>query len=210
MKENKRTLVLTTLVLLLPVAVGLLLWNQLPAQMPIHWNFAGEVDGWSSRLFAVVGLPALLLVFHWICAVAVCIDPKHQNIPGKVLQLVLWLVPVIGVCTCFVVYAIALGLVMDMNRIVGLLIGQLFVILGNYLPKIQRNYTVGYKLPWTLDDDENWNKTHRLAGKLFVVGGVLMLTSVLTGGFWWMFAVAMVLTFVPGVYSYCLYRKKNV
>ena len=209
MKEHKNTIVVTTLVTLLPVAVGLLLWNRLPAQIPTHWNFAGEIDGYSGKLFAVAGLPLFLAAVHLICAVAMGIDPKKNNISGKVYSMVLWIVPVITLVVMGAVYAAALGVAIDIVSVMGVLVGLVFVVLGNYMPKCSRNYTVGYRLPWTLEDEENWNKTHRLAGRLFVLAGLVMLAAVPVGFFPAALVAALVLTVVPGVYSYLLYRKQH-
>ena len=77
MKEHKGKLILTSLLVLLPLAAGLLLWNQLPEQLPMHWNAAGEIDGWGSRLMVVCAEPLFLLVIHWVCVVACFIDPKN-------------------------------------------------------------------------------------------------------------------------------------
>ena len=209
MKEHKNTIIVTTLVTLLPVAVGLLLWNRLPAQIPTHWNFAGEIDAYSGKLFAVAGLPLFLAAVHLICAVAMGIDPKKDNISGKVYSMVLWIVPVITLATMGAVYAAALGVAIDIVSVMGVLVGLVFVVLGNYMPKCSRNYTVGYRLPWTLEDGENWNKTHRLAGRLFVLAGLVMLAAVPVGFFPAALIAALVLTVVPGVYSYLLYRKQH-
>lgn len=208
-KEHKNTIVVTTLVTLLPLVVGLLLWNRLPAQIPIHWNFAGEIDGYSGKLFAVVGLPLFLAAMHLVCAVAMGIDPKKDNITGKVYSMVLWIIPVITLGVMGAVYVAALGVAIDIVSIVGILVGLLFVVMGNYMPKCSRNYTVGYRLPWTLEDEENWNKTHRLAGKMYVLGGLLMLISVPLGFFTAALLAATLLAVVPVAYSYRMYRKAH-
>jgi len=85
----------------------------------------------------------------------------------------------------------------------------LFIVIGNYMPKCRQNYTMGIKLPWTLNDEENWNKTHRLAGKIWVAGGILIVISALLQCFWICFAVFAVMLFVPFVYSWRLYSKKT-
>ena len=107
-KKNKKTLLWTTAVMLLPVVVGLLLWNRMPEQLPVHWNAAGEVDGWGSRAMAVFFLPLFVLAIHWICFFATCADPKNKNVNGKPIKLVLWICPFISLllCTCSVYYPI--------------------------------------------------------------------------------------------------------
>ena len=66
-KKHLKFLIMTSFIILLPILAGLLLWDQLPEQIPSHWNTDGEIDGWSSKPFAVFGLPLILLAVHWLC-----------------------------------------------------------------------------------------------------------------------------------------------
>lgn len=93
---NKRTLVLTSVVILLPMFLGLALWNKLPEEVPTHFDFSGTPDGYSGRLFAVVGLPLFILACHLFCAVVTRADPKKQNISEKLMNIVLWICPVVS------------------------------------------------------------------------------------------------------------------
>ena len=209
LKKNKATLILTSLVLLIPMLVGLLLWKQLPDPMPSHWDINGQVDGWSSKPFAVFFFPALLLAFHWLCVLASCADPKSKNYTPKMITLVLWICPVISLVVNSLVYAAALGYEISIEIIMPLLSGLLFIIIGNLLPKCRQSYTMGIKLPWTLANEENWNKTHRFGGKVWVIGGVLMMATALFGSFWLMMAATAAMAILPTIYSYLLYRKQK-
>ena len=208
-KRNKGTLVLTSIVILLPVIVGLLLWNKLPEQVPTHWGIDGEVDGWSSKAFAVFCFPGLLLVIHWLCVLASSADPGSKNYHPKMLALVLWICPVISLVLNTLVYAAALGLGLDVKIILPLLVGSMFLIVGNLLPKCRQSYTMGIKLPWTLENEENWNKTHRFAGKLWVLGGVAAMATAFVGSFWILLGILILMVVIPTVYSYMLYRKQS-
>ena len=206
-KKNWKILLITSLVILLPMIAGVVLWNQLPQKIPSHWNAVGEVDGWSSKPFAVFGLPLMMLGFHWICVVATCADPKKKNYADKLLHLVFWLIPVITIVLNIIVYLTALGMGVRTEVIMPIVLGLLFVIVGNYLPKCKQNYTIGIKIPWTLDSEENWNKTHRLAGWTWTFGGLAMIATAFFGGFWALMGIALVMSLVPVVYSYILHRK---
>jgi uncharacterized membrane protein len=107
------------------------------------------------------------------------------------------------------VYATALGHKVSVEIIMPLFMGALFVIIGNYMPKCKQSYTMGIKLPWTLDDEENWNKTHRMAGFLWVTGGVVIMATAITGALWISFVLFVPMVAVPVVYSYLLYKNKN-
>ncbi len=91
--------------------------------------------------------------------------------------------------------------------LIPMLIGLLFVAIGNYLPKCQQNYTIGIKIPWTLSSEENWNRTHRLAGWVMVIGGIVFMVAGFFGVFWLVLPAAVTIVLVPIVYSYILHRK---
>ncbi len=201
-RRNKKVLILTSLMILLPIAAGLLLWNRLPERIPTHWNFSGQVDGWNSKAFGVFFLPLFMLAVHWFCVICMAIDPKSKNIGRKTESIVFWMMPIMSVVMSFFIYGVALGLPLSIERVMGVLLGLMYLIVGNYIPKCKRNYTVGYKLPWTLESDENWSKTHRTAGKCWVASGVFLLLSAMVGGFWIAFAISTVLSLVPIATSY--------
>lgn len=211
-KENKKKLILTSIIILVPIIVGLILWNKLPDKIPTHWNAAGEVDGWSSKAFAVFGLPGFLFVVHWICLLGTNADPKKQNIEGKVLNIVFWVCPVISVLGAVLMYGTALGMQFAVEKIIPSLVGITFIIIGNYLPKCKQSYTMGIKLPWTLNDEDNWNRTHRLGGKLWVVCGLILIVSMVLPSHFMFAAFLVIITvavLVPTVYSYLLFKKKQ-
>lgn len=206
-KKNLKVLIITSIVILLPILAGLILWNQLPEQMPAHWNVSGEVDGWSSKAFAVFGFPSILLAAQWLCMLGSYADPKKENHPAKILHLVLWIIPVLSVVLHTIMYAVALGREVRVEVVMPVLIGLIFAIIGNYLPKCKQNYTIGIKIPWTLSSEENWNKTHRFAGRLWTVCGLAIMLTGFLGGFVIFFGVALLMVIAPLVYSYVLYRK---
>ena len=206
-KKNWKTLVITTVIILLPIVAGLLLWNALPERIPSHWNVAGEIDGWSSKPFAVFGMPLLMLAFQWLCVLGTGADPKKNNHPEKILHLVLWIIPVLNIVLSAITYAVALGKEVRMEVIMPVLIGLVLAIVGNYLPKCKQNYTIGIKIPWTLNSEENWNKTHRFAGRLWLVCGIVIMLTGFLGGFWIFFGIVLVMVLAPFIYSYLLHRK---
>ena len=206
-KKYKKTLIITTLVLLIPVLVGLLLWDRLPDPMPSHWDINGEVDGWSSKAFTVFGLPALMIALQWVCIFAAQSDPKHENYNPKMMNLAFWVCPAIGLLLCSMVYPAALGYSVPIEKIMPLFLGALFIVVGNWLPKCQQTYTMGIKLPWTLADEENWNATHRFGGKVWFFGGLLTMLTAFWGSFWLLMAILAGLVILPAVYSYLYYKK---
>ena len=215
MKEYRKLLIITTLITLLPIIAGLILWNQLPDQIATHWGADGQANGWSGKTFAVFGLPCLLAAIHAFTCVITLNDPKRKNIHRKPMLLIFWIIPIVSLVTNGITYLAAMGSDVNVSVIAFVLIGVVFIALGNYMPKLQQNYTVGIKLPWTLNSQENWNRTHRLGGKLFIVSGIVMIVSGFFGElagnstmFWVIFTAVIVLSAgIPAVYSFWLFHR---
>ena len=210
-KKYKKTLILTTILTLLPMVVGFILWNKLPDQIATHFGSNGEPNGWSSKPIAVIGLPALLTAVHLACFFITLADPKKQRIDPKLFKLILWLCPVISWFGCGSTYAYALDMELNTTNIAMIMLGVIFIVIGNFLPKARQNYTVGIKLPWTLHDEENWNRTHRLAGKLWMVCGFLFVIVSFfgLGTSWIAMALAAIMILVPTAYSFLYYVKNK-
>lgn len=206
-KKHLKTLIITSILTLLPIVAGLYLWNTLPEQVPSHWDVNGEIDGWSSKPFFVFGLPCIMLAFQWLCVLGTAADPKKANHSGKVLHLVLWIIPVLSIVLGAMTYMTALGHTVRVEVIMPLIIGLVFTIIGNYLPKCKQSYTVGIKIPWTLHSEENWNRTHRFAGRLWLVCGLGIMLTAFVGGFWLFLPIVLVMVLAPMIYSYLLHRK---
>ncbi|MFQ7418828.1 MAG: SdpI family protein [Blautia massiliensis (ex Durand et al. 2017)] len=121
--------------------------------------------------------------------------------------MILWLVPVVSVITCMSIYGLALGMDIDIGVIVNIMVGIMFIILGNYVHKVKQNYTVGMKLPWTLNSEENWNRTNRMTGWILILSGLLFLMNSLLLKTEIVFAVILLVILVPMIYSFILYKK---
>ena len=208
-RRNKTKLILTSFVILIPIIIGMILWNQLPDTIATHWGINNEPDGYSSKAFAVFALPLLLFAVHWICVFATKLDPKIKNINHKMFSIVLWICPAISIVMNTMVYLIALGKEIRFVSGVIIFMGLLFIIIGNYLPKCRQSYTMGIKLPWTLNDEENWNKTHRMTGALWVIGGIVICAPAIFESFIIFFSIVVVMMIVPTVYSNLHYKRKK-
>jgi uncharacterized membrane protein len=209
LKDNKKTLIITSIVTLLPALIGIFLWNRLPDVMATHFGLDNEADGFSSKIFAVFGLPLFCLALLWMCAWATSRDPRKKNISPKIMTLVLWLIPAVSIVAAVFTYSYNLGMGQKMDLIMGLLCGFLFIVIGNYLPKTRQNYTIGIRIPWTLENEDNWNRTHRFAGFLWVAGGIFMVIMAFTGlaGNGLLIGFILVISLIPCIYSYLLCKK---
>lgn len=206
-KTYKKTLILTSIITLLPMIAGFLLWAQLPKELATHFGPGNVPNGWSSKLFTIVGLPLFLLAIHWICVFATANDPKHERINGKLFHIVFWICPIVSLLCAAAIYSYALGMPVNQELLAKVLGAVMFLVVGNYLPKCRQNYTVGIKIPWTLADEDNWNRTHRMAGKLWVAAGILFLLTIFMKNDYLILAIILFAAFVPMAYSFAIYKE---
>ena len=210
--KNKKYWILTSIVTLLPILLGLLLWNQLPEKLPIHFGIDGAADGWSGKGFAVFGLPLMMLGFHLVICFATRLDKHNRGHNEKVMNLVGLIFPTMSIVNSVVIYTWAMEKELNLSSLLFPLLGLLFILIGNWLPKIKQNPTLGIKIRWTLYNEENWNKTHRFAGFVWVIGGVLFCLMGFVPGKALLFLLPLqviLLAFVPMVYSWLLAKKQK-
>lgn len=210
--KNKKYWLITSAITLLPIILGLLLWDQLPDKLPTHFGIDGAADGWGSKGFAVFGIPAMWLSFHLITWGVTRLDQQNRGHNEKVLNLVGLTFPTMSIAFSVLLYTRALEIELDMSSILFPLLGLLFIAMGNWLPKVKQNSTLGIKIKWTLYNEENWNKTHRFAGFVWVIGGVLfcLMGFVPESALLWLLPLqVLLLAVVPTVYSWNLARKQR-
>ena len=209
-KPHKKKLIISSIVTLLPILFGLLLWDRLPDMMTTHWGIDNQPDGWTSKAFAVFGMPFILLAMQWLSLWITKFDKRQQNQSPKAMAMIFWLIPMISLFSSATMYSLALGNTVNIASIMFIMMGLMFAGIGNYLPKTKQNYTLGIKVIWALRNEENWNATHRFGGKVWVIGGIGL---ALTGFFPMDYAVAVMvpiivlLALLPSLYSYLYYRK---
>lgn len=206
--NRKKMILLTSLLILIPMIVGLVLWNKLPEEIPVHFNSAGEPDNWESKTFAVFFIPLFLLAVHLLMGFITLADPKKQNISDKVFLLMLYICPAADIFGSIVMYTEALNLPVSVNMIGNLFLGIVFLAVGNYMPKTRQNYTIGIKVPWALNDEENWNKTHHFAGIVWIICGVVLIINAFLDIIWIVPASIAVAALLPTAYSFLLYVGK--
>lgn len=207
MKAYKSTIIITSVITLLPILAGLFLWNRLPDTIATHFGFGGNPDGYSSKPFAIFGMPLFLLLMHIFCIFYTFSDPKKKNINGKILSFIFWIAPVVSLFCSLLIYGYALDIRFHTGFIGNLFVGILFLVIGNYLPKCRQNYTIGIRLPWTFNSEANWNRTHRLAGWIWMIGGAVLIVNAIFSSTAVVFITIIVIAFIPSVYSFVLYRK---
>lgn len=209
MRAYRRKLIITSIITLLPILVGLILWNKLPDTIATHWGADNQANGWSSKEMVVFGIPVLLTFFHFIAVGVTMADPKRKNISKKMMNIVFWIIPVVSWVVLASVYATALGISVNIGLIGNILVGILFIVIGYFMPKSGQSYTVGLKLPWTLNDEENWNRTNRVSGYLFVICGIVFIVNAFFLSIVPMIISVLMLLIIPMIYSYIIYQKSK-
>ena len=138
-RQNKKMILFTSVITLLPIFIGLFLWNQLPDSVATHFGVNNQPDGYSSKAFAVFGLPLILLAIHLVCVVATNIDPKSKDINKKIFRVLLWICPLVSLFVSTAIYGYSLGYDFNISYLCGALIGILYLVLGNFLNSLERN-----------------------------------------------------------------------
>ncbi len=209
-KKHKFKAIISSAIILLPILFGLTVWGKLPDNMVSHWGGDGVADGFAPKSFMIFGMPLILLGVHWLCLLVTALDKKQKDQSKKVVALIYYIMPAVSLAVNALVYAAALGEAESVIFVTPLLLGLMFLFIGNYLPKTTRNRTMGIKLRWTMGNDENWQKTHRLGGILHVAAGIAILAATpfsMNIAVIVLLAVLLVIMLVPTLYSYALYRK---
>ncbi|MGN1194797.1 MAG: SdpI family protein [Acutalibacteraceae bacterium] len=206
---NKRAVFIGTFICLLPCILGLIMYKDLPEQMPVHWNMSGEPDNFAAKPFAVFGLPLILAFFHLVCHIGASFDKRRKNYAKALEAMTYWFIPALSLILCPMTLLASKGVDVKIEVIIPCLVGLMLIFVGNFLPKCKQNSTMGIRIPWTLGSEKNWNKTHRLAGRLWIVGGLISIICTFCGFPLFIFAAIAVVVIVPVVYSFTLSRKQS-
>ena len=206
------------IIMLVPAAYLALLWKQIPQKVPMHFDFKGNVDSYGTRhdlLVLVISLTVANAVVYLIISNIYKIDPKKYAAQNKerMQRIAFYLVLYLSAIWIMLVYEIAHNDVSMTMKFVFVAMGLLFALLGNNMYNIQPNYFAGIRLPWTLENEENWRKTHQLAGRLWFFGGLLFAVIVFFLNNEWAGYVGAgflaILVLIPVIYSYNMYKNQK-
>lgn len=205
-KFKKESVISVIISILLFALVNLLFYKKMPETLPTHWGFNNKIDGYSSKFTTLITTPLLLIFLNIFSCFMLDNDPKNKDKNNFVITIGKATIPLVMLITFVISVFYGLGKKINVMVIIYIFVGFLLILIGNYLPKTKRNYTVGIKLPWTLNSDENWNKTHRLAGYFFILGGIFFLLTPFIGNEYLIFLTFMIIGIISAIYSFYLYK----
>jgi len=206
------TLIVTSIICLLPICLSLVVYDDLPERAAMQWNLEGNPNWYAHKAVMAFGIPLFLMALNIGVHFILYSDPKREN-SSKVMQIFsLWFISLLSLVVVPLMLFMNLGINVPLIMIIFIFIGIICIILGNYMPKNRQNYSIGIRTSWTLNDPENWNKTHRLAGILWIICGILFIiiaflplqniTVIVI-----LLLILIMMIVVPIIYSWYLYKK---
>ncbi|NBR56689.1 MAG: DUF1648 domain-containing protein [Chitinophagia bacterium] len=217
MKSNTKNLGLALLLIAAPLVYAAYVYPNLPDTIPTHFNISGEADAYGGKdsIFLGPGIMAVVGIFVFILLSNIkSIDPiRYKSADdGLYKKFALFTVAFLSMISFIIVFsasshAIAIG------KLLLPALGLFFAGFGWYMPKIHQNYFAGFKLPWTLENENNWNETHKLAGKIWMYGGFVQAVATLflpnVAGFIVFFSITFIMVIIPTVFSYRMFKRGN-
>ncbi len=209
MWQNKIPIV----IIILSFFVGIYFYPQMPDRMASHWNIRSEVDGYLPKFWGLFLMPLVSLVMFSLFLAIPKIDPLKNNIKkfekyyhGFISVMIIFL---------FYIYILTIGANLGIKFNMGMLLipgmSLLFFYIGLMLEKSKRNWFIGIRTPWTLQNDKVWEKTHKLGGKLFKISAIIILVGIFLTRciFWFIMASVFLTAIIPIIYSYIIYKKQK-
>ncbi len=204
---------LIVVLILASFAAGIVLFPFLPDYVPSHWNIQGQIDRYSSKQWGAFGIPTMTMIIYLLMVVTPNLDPKRENYQRfkNTYKLLKFAITAFLVFLHVIILVSSLGYQVPIGNLVSVLIGFLTIIIGNVLGKIKHNYFVGIKTPWTLASEEVWKSTHRLASRIWVLAGLVIVVAGITLTAMSIFVVLIAslaaAVIVPTIYAYLKYRE---
>jgi len=212
--STKTTVIISTVLILLVILAGVILWSRLPDPIASHWNEADQVDGYMGKLWGTFMVPAMMIGLTLLFLAIPLIDPLKKNIA----EFRGWFNIIVVMFNLFMAFVHGLMLAWNLGH-TGLrmsvamvpAIGLLFILIGLFMRKAKRNYFIGIRTPWTLANDTVWEKTHKLGGKLYITAGILTMLSLLFPEKAIVILMVSILgaSFISIFYSYLVFRQEE-
>ena len=217
MKKSTSHLLIALLLLAIPFGYAAYIYPSLPETIPTHFNIKGEADAYGGKNSIFLG-PCIMAVagifVFFVLSNIKSLDPKRYKEQDDSLykKFALFTVAFLSLISCIIIFSSS-NQSIDIGKLLLPALGLSFAGFGWYMPKIHQNYFAGFKLPWTLENENNWNETHKLAGKIWVYGGFIQAIAALLlpnkAGFIVFFSITLIMVVIPSVFSYRMFKTGN-
>ncbi|MDD4251320.1 MAG: SdpI family protein [Candidatus ainarchaeum sp.] len=211
MSHNKNHLIIILIIILFSFLASFYYYQTLPEQIPIHFNANGEIDRYTTKNTGLFFIPLIEIFLTILFILIPLIEPKKTNVKKFIKQYNLFAIVMIGFFAYlhFLILLIAQGNLIDFNQFFVPAIGIVFYFIGIMIKHAKQNYLIGIRTPWTLANEEVWNKTHLIGGNLFKISGIICLFAIFfpSSGFWLILIPISISSITSIVYSYYIYLK---
>lgn len=206
------------LIIITPVIYLAIIWNSLPETIAMHFDLKGNIDRYGNKnelLLMILALAVLNVIIYLLLPNIYRIDPKKQAVENKsrLYRITFAIVTFMSAVLCMIIYSSIHGNIIFNTRFILAAVGLMIAVVGNYMHTIKPNFFAGIRIPWTLNNDENWKKTHLVGGKLFFAGGLLIAVICLFAStivsMIVLVTIILLITLITCVYSYRLYKKQK-
>ena len=179
-KINVKSLVITSIVCLLPIILGSIFYNVLPKSIAIHWGINNNPNGYFSKPAFVFGMPMIMVALQIFCCLCSDLSDKNPEANKKAVTVYKWIIPILTIILYIVTIMFALGNNLDIRKIVMIVLGITFIISGNYMPKVRGDYYINLKAFWIKNKDEKLvNKAIKISAYTLIICGILCILSIL-------------------------------
>ena len=207
MTEKYRTrAILSTLLVLLPMIMGMIMWEEIPAEVAIHFDMQGNPDGFAGKGSAVFAFPLLMMAVHIFTLFMVFHDPRHEDMGEKLIGLIFWIMPVVSILGSASIVSVAIGMPIDMTSFSYVALGVFYILMGRCMKESGQNFTAGIRTKWTLSSKENWKETHKFAKRLWIITGVMFILNSVMKASGIVLTGVLVSVIMPVIYSFALYK----
>ncbi|MCR4794663.1 MAG: SdpI family protein [Ruminococcus sp.] len=204
MKNLKKSDIIALIMCLCAMIPGAVLYDRLPDRIVTNWNLSSNVTGTTTKPFALFGIPLIFTAITLLCCIYMRWLEKKRNV-GKLIPIVVIIFPITLYLAQSVIILYALGKMKDIRLVVCVVISVILIVFGNYMPKIRKNCLVGIRTPHIMANDEIWDRTHRFAGIVLIVCGIIGFITSLIGFFTVSFVILVVSAFIPLIYGEVIY-----
>ena len=217
MKKSTSHLLIALVLLAIPFSYAAYIYPSLPESIPTHFNIKGEADAYGGKnsIFLGPGIMAVVGLFvFFVLSNIKSLDPKRykEQDDSMYKKFALFTVAFLSLISCIIIFSSSNQSV-DIGKLLLPALGLSFAGFGWYMPKIHQNYFAGFKLPWTLENEDNWNETHKVAGKIWMYGGIAQAIAALLipnmAGFIVFFSIIFIMVIIPTVFSYRMFKRGN-